>query len=249
MNITDIERYFPKPKQTKIVFFAEGITTSILYVDATINENHTLISEVTDHPIESGSKITDHIIKKPKEYTIEGVISDNPITLVGALAGSAAGLAAQKIGGTIKGRAGRIAAFAAIVGASKGSDYFLKKGQPSVTAFKAFNAIYEQKVKIDMILTGLTPYYDMVMTKLEMPRDKTTGHSLKFKAIFKHITEVTSQVGETALLEKEPKEEITKKTGDRESKIPDSKITDNSSLILKGIDGLKGLNVSQWFNN
>ncbi len=38
-----------------------------------------LESEVTEHPVEEGSDITDHIRPKPVEFTLEAVVSDNPL--------------------------------------------------------------------------------------------------------------------------------------------------------------------------
>lgn len=54
-----------------------------LVVDAFIKETHTFSAEITEHPIESGSTIHDHIQSKPFALTIDGVISNTPMTLVG----------------------------------------------------------------------------------------------------------------------------------------------------------------------
>lgn len=52
-------------------------------IDAEISSEHQFDSEVTEHPVEKGGDVTDHVRAKPIVLTIEGVVSDTPI---GALA-------------------------------------------------------------------------------------------------------------------------------------------------------------------
>ena len=52
-------------------------------IDAAISEQHEMTSEITDHPVEKGADITDHVRPKPRRYTLTGLVSDDPI---GALA-------------------------------------------------------------------------------------------------------------------------------------------------------------------
>lgn len=47
-------------------------------VDCTISEEPSYASEVTDHPVESGSDISDNIRTKPVEYNVEAIVSDTP---------------------------------------------------------------------------------------------------------------------------------------------------------------------------
>jgi hypothetical protein len=49
-------------------------------IDATISEEHSSEADVTEHPVEQGSAITDHIRAKPRRLTLNGVISDTPLT-------------------------------------------------------------------------------------------------------------------------------------------------------------------------
>jgi hypothetical protein len=48
-------------------------------IDAAISEEHTLDSEVTEFPVESGSNVTDNVRPLPATVVIEGVVSDTPI--------------------------------------------------------------------------------------------------------------------------------------------------------------------------
>lgn len=47
-------------------------------VDAVIQENHKSQVRVTQHPVEIGANINDHAIIQPKEYEMQGVVSNLP---------------------------------------------------------------------------------------------------------------------------------------------------------------------------
>src|SRR5713101_5273233 len=51
----------------------------VITIDATLQEVHKADAEVTEHPVELGADITDHVRPKPVELRIEGIISDTPI--------------------------------------------------------------------------------------------------------------------------------------------------------------------------
>lgn len=61
---------------------ALGITTPevepIFALDVSLNENHSLQSDITDHPVETGSDITDNIRNRPRVLTIQGMVTDTP---------------------------------------------------------------------------------------------------------------------------------------------------------------------------
>lgn len=57
-----------------------------LIVDAYINETHTFSSTITEHPIEGGLSIVDHIHNQPFCLSIEGIISNTPMNLIGLTA-------------------------------------------------------------------------------------------------------------------------------------------------------------------
>lgn len=61
-----------------------------LLVDAFIKESHTLSAEITEHPIANGSMMADHIITKPFSLSIDGIISNTPMNLIGLTAFDAA---------------------------------------------------------------------------------------------------------------------------------------------------------------
>jgi hypothetical protein len=61
---------------------AEGV---ILQLDASINENHSFSSNITEHPIENNSVISDHVILRPRLLHIEGTVTDTPVQFLSVL--------------------------------------------------------------------------------------------------------------------------------------------------------------------
>src|SRR5687767_8934803 len=49
-------------------------------LDASISEQHTGEVEVTDHPVEKGANVADHARPKPNMLTIDGMISNTPLS-------------------------------------------------------------------------------------------------------------------------------------------------------------------------
>lgn len=48
-------------------------------IDASLRETHAFDSEVTEHPVEAGADIADHVRARPIIVQIEGVVSNTPI--------------------------------------------------------------------------------------------------------------------------------------------------------------------------
>jgi hypothetical protein len=47
-------------------------------LDASISERYSSTAEVTDHPVEEGVDISDHVRRRPREIVIEGMVSNTP---------------------------------------------------------------------------------------------------------------------------------------------------------------------------
>lgn len=55
--------------------------TQLITFDATVRIVHASQVEVTDHPIEDGSVVTDHSRRLPKQVTLDVVVSNDPIVI------------------------------------------------------------------------------------------------------------------------------------------------------------------------
>lgn len=50
-----------------------------VWVDVSLRETHGVGAEVTDHPVERGANIVDHIRPLPRTFSIEGLVTNHPI--------------------------------------------------------------------------------------------------------------------------------------------------------------------------
>jgi len=172
-------------KRTTIQYALEdGSEQELIKLDAVISETHGFQSETTDHEIEDGSNITDHVIKKGRPLSISGVVSDDPITIGLALLGNVSGA----VGGLIGGVGGTLIS-GAISSVGKSAIY---SGKPSKNAYDAFDQIYEKRIPIT-IITGLRTYNNCIITDLSIQRDARTSSSLTFTAQFKEVRVVSSE--------------------------------------------------------
>ena len=62
----------------------DGTATEL---DASLSEDHTLDSELTEFPVENGSVISDHRVVKPEGVVVEGIISKTPVSFLGGAFG------------------------------------------------------------------------------------------------------------------------------------------------------------------
>lgn len=119
-----------------------------LSIDATMREGHGRSAETTDHPVEDGADITDHIRKRAETYTIEGYVTNTPLT------------------GTPDG------------GISQDT----------------FNALEGLIGRVITLRTRFKTYSNMVLTQLDIPRDRGTGEGMHFTGSFKQILRVSNRV-------------------------------------------------------
>lgn len=158
----------------------------LIKIDATRAEEHSLKSKATEHEVEDGSNISDHVIKSPRTVTIEGVVSDDPITLTQAVVGSLAGIT-----GSLIGDVGGAVATGAI--SKLGNELLSNSSKPSKDAFDILELIHESSIPV-MITTSIKTYTNMIMENLSIPRNSRNANSLEFRANFREIKIIESEV-------------------------------------------------------
>jgi len=144
---------------------ARGATIGGLTIDVTVSEDHRFASEVTEFPVEDGGVISDNIVNKPVELSIEGLVSDSP--LISSWSVDETGDASDIAGKLPDAR-----------------NY-------SKSALEALEKIRTDKELIS-IDTPLRLYENMALVDLSVPRSATTGKALSFRANFKQISMVAS---------------------------------------------------------
>lgn len=148
-----------------------SIDTVVL--DCSVNEGHTAENDVTDHPVEKGFAVTDHVRNKPDTLSIEGVISNTPFSRSQQLR------TVEAFGITF----------------DSATDQDLTLGQPGYAeqGYMALRAIRDGGNLIT-VTTSLRTYDSMVMTSLVVPRSKDTGDALRFTAQFKLVRVVSNKL-------------------------------------------------------
>lgn len=66
-----------------MLFEDSKVSIGEIVLDAAIEETHTLQARATEHPVETGSDVTDHVQSLPASLTLEGVISNTPLSALG----------------------------------------------------------------------------------------------------------------------------------------------------------------------
>lgn len=60
-------------------------TFEAIVFDASVSETHSKAVDVTDHPVEVGSDISDHVRKKPDELSVNVIVTNHPPILLASL--------------------------------------------------------------------------------------------------------------------------------------------------------------------
>jgi hypothetical protein len=168
-----------------LIYQATRARIDTLELDASISENHEMEAEVTEHPVESGSQVSDNVRRKPLRVTINGIVSNTPIV-------SGIVRAAQQIQGLYDGNSDTDAARAE-------------------TAFTTLENIFNNQ-KLISIYTKLKQYDSMVIKSLTIPRDKSTGDALRFTAVCWEIRIVQAQTVQVSLARGKGRQRTGKKS-------------------------------------
>lgn len=172
-----------------------------LLFDAATEETLTLENDVTEHPVEQGADISDHIREKPDTLTISGVVGDcviallpNAVQLVKNLVNGDdwfAG-ASNPFGSSISGAdlsAARQAMSAARRLPSSGRSRLMQ-------AIATLYAARASKMKV-AVVTGLRYYDNFYITSINVSRanDNLGGGMLRITINLKTVIQVQTQTG------------------------------------------------------
>jgi hypothetical protein len=175
-----------EPVRTK--FRNQDFAADLFLVDATITEVPTYESDITEHAVEDGPDVSDHIRPKNISLELEGVISSTPLNLSAQAQGLVS--AAGSILGSQLGGFGSAAG--AVGGAFAGAALFSEADDPAKVAHDMLTAIWKKR-QLVTIVTGLTQYENMAIQSLSFPRDQKTGKQLHFRATLKEVRKVTAK--------------------------------------------------------
>lgn len=131
-----------------------------------IDEDHTLNFRVSDHPLQDGSTISDHVHKEPAEVTINCLFTNHPIKKMSEVSEV-----------TFK------------------DDYATSEVKSTLTnkALENFEKVVALAKKREPVrlVTALQVYPKMIITSIKAPRDSKTGSAVKFTMTLREITTVS----------------------------------------------------------
>lgn len=173
-----------------------GITAAI-FLDATLREGFDAPSEVTQHPVEKGVDISDHVILRPQKLSISGKFSETPFSIEAQAAGVASTVAStigQNLGGALGGAGATFAASKTLAGVLKpksitGGSVIDQEGNfreennlPSENsrlrdAVAELTNLRESRQPVT-IITGLKQYENYMLSGFKVSRDQSTGQSI-----------------------------------------------------------------------
>ena len=202
-----------------------------LDVDALLRVNEKHEAKLTEHPIETGSVISDHTIMAPMCVEMEGLISDTPLgfSVKGLILAGLASVGSQAMPGGALAQ-GFMTSFAGAV-MPAGTD------TPSANAKAVLRAIHAARVPVGIargagVGTGSGPsdvFSDMILEHLEIPEDEKTGEAIRFFAAFKELRTVAS---ETVPIPDSYKPGAQKLERQPTQKIPDGSKPDSAARAL-----------------
>lgn len=218
-----------------------------LTLDASVRETHTSASTVTDHPVERGSNVADHIRPDPDELSIDGVISNTPHFLpadhVGAIVleerqvkgaeiNASDTVTSTPLGNVSAGLLGStIPLPTALLGRIGTGRFETALTQGFSGEFDRVTECYKELLRIraegqlTRILTTLRAYDNMALTTLEVVREAASGNSLNLSLQFKNV-----RFGATKN-EPVPTIPVTKKEQGTKTKEEHSEDTDSTSAL------------------
>lgn len=169
--------------EVSLFFLRTRAVIDTLTVDASLSEQHTSEVEVTEHPVEVGASITDHLRPKPDMLVLEGVVSNDPMP-------SSADPDLPRSSGT------------ALFSTHSESDA-TRAGQ----AYRTLLALKESGHLITVV-TSLRSYDNMALKSLSVPRSPQSGQALRFSATFIEVKLVSNR---EVVLPAQPKQKLGKK--------------------------------------
>lgn len=178
-------------KTASLFFKDEGYFVGAVQFDLLVSETHSIEAQVTEHPIEDGSVVSDHIRERPRKGSLSGLVTNHPLKTTATLPNSFL----EKL--SALGTPNVLESFVAQYGykPNKGptkADYEgleRPKNRASDT-WAAFKALMATRTPVT-ISTGLEKYYTAVVTKVETSRESSTGDALTFHVEFQEIKVVT----------------------------------------------------------
>lgn len=154
------------PPPASVFYNKEGFSVGEIGLHLLLEENHALVSSVTQHPVEDGKHIHDHIVNELRLGTLTGLVSNHSLNL-----------------------APDYTDFAEGEGVTRTPNYGSlspRSINPAKDAWEQFKRLWQAK-KLVTIVTGLEVYSDVAVTEVSTYRDGGSGEGLEFSVSFQQV--------------------------------------------------------------
>jgi ABC-type branched-subunit amino acid transport system ATPase component len=233
------------------------------------NENHNLVTTVTEHPVETGADIADHVRDELDRFNIEGYVTDTPTNQnrfqddvferrqnVGTIKNVEIQIPDQPflLGVSSAIGAGLNALGSLITGA-------LNPPKARILTFDDFKSRVKivarllddlrRSHKLVRIITGVYEYDNMLLEQLDVSQSVDDGRGATFSCSFKEIRTVESEItaapspaealGQSQKAAGSKSAEADKETADSKKKSFLAKAVDESGKYLEEDGGLGGV--------
>ncbi len=176
-----------------------------IWLDAVVDEVHSSEVDVTEHPVEEGSDISDHARPRADVIRIEGVVTNQPIELPQSHAdgvqvvdvpftfdkGAPQVVQAVAGGGLIGQAAGAVTGALGLNQGGGTAGGFNREFDRVGDAYAELRAIKDES-RLFTIETTLRTYDEMIMLSFEVNRNSEKGHGLYFTATARQLIVVTT---------------------------------------------------------
>jgi len=165
--------------------------SSWVIFDATVSQSFSDRAQITEHPIENGSKITDHINILPRNIALTGVVSDEAFLSTSFVSGLVGGAALLSFFNSSEFVDNTFTAVTAAGAAAQAAGTFGASGRSD----KAYDTL-RQAISRGQVIDVYTPvrvYENMAMDSLQVDRDASTGSALTFNIGLKELNIVNTK--------------------------------------------------------
>lgn len=159
----------------------------IIVFDAALESSRDFSAKVTSHPVETGVQIADHVTLENPKFTLKGVVSDAAFLTPFEQIASFANRAAAGITGAIASTS-----FGASALKGLGIDVVTKDSR-SMSAYQNLQFMYREREFLTLQYGEEPPYANLILTKLNAPKDKNVGDAFIFDLEFEQVRVVSSR--------------------------------------------------------
>ena len=192
-----------------------------LKLDASLKENHVRKATVSDNELEDGTIASDHVRLTPLSLTMDAVVSDTPISILGL------GVSTDDfLGAANDFFGGEKSAF---------EDLVKNDTRTPAEAWAYLNDTMELRTPFSVV-TALDRYENMIITSLSAPRTAQNGKDLAFSIELREIITIkssTTTIPGFKLGDGADSASSKGKLGKQSAKEANANQADNSSALLK----------------